>query len=71
MSERSMRNARKAAKEASEATAASAFPAVRAALQNEQTTRARVDALETAVKGLGALAGRSLKGRLTWLLKGK
>lgn len=47
-------------------------PAVEAALTNEQVTRQRVDQLEAWATVIGQiLGGRTIWGRLRWLLTGR
>lgn len=41
------------------------------ALNNEQLTRQRVDALESGLNYLASVLGRGFCGRLRWLIRGK
>ena len=74
MSQRVQRDFRKATKDAVKAVA----PGIEAAIQNEQLTRQRVEALEEGIRGLAVNADstaeiltRTFVGRLRWLLTGR
>lgn len=71
MSGRVHRMLRKSAEAAGQNTAKLMAPAVTAALQNEQATRGRVDALEAWTKEVDAMFARPFLGRLRWLLLGR
>lgn len=70
MSERIHRMLRKSAQAASQNAARQMAPAVTAALQNEELTRKRVDALEAHAKDVDSMFQRSFFGRLRWLIRG-
>lgn len=71
MSGRIHRMLRKQAGELTQRHAKIIAPTLNAALQNEEITRKRVDALESHAKDVDALLQRSLMGRLRWLLLGR